>query len=57
MFDSVVFATGSRDGHIMIWDRRTKSKGTSFTQPCNVHWCLKRDIFTYLFVCEIDDLF
>ena len=30
VFVSVVFASGSRDGHIMIWDSRMRSKGTPF---------------------------
>ncbi|KAK2183973.1 hypothetical protein NP493_288g01025 [Ridgeia piscesae] len=33
--DKFVFATGSRDGHIMIWDRRTKSKDGAI-QPVNI---------------------
>ena len=36
IFLSVVFATGARDGHVMVWDMRCNRRSAHFTQPINI---------------------
>ena len=36
LFLSVVFATGARDGHVMVWDMRCNRRSGHFTQPINI---------------------
>lgn len=35
-FSSVVFASGARDGNVMVWDMRCNRRSGHFCQPVNI---------------------